>query len=102
MPSIPPVLDSARRRAAAERAVATCRARRELLTRISAGQLSLATALARADTDPVIAKAQVTRLLNLLPGCALHTREQALTRAMDTAVSGSARWQQQALRDALT
>lgn len=53
MPSILPVFDSPKPQAAAERAAATRRARRELLTRISTGQLSLATVLARADTDPV-------------------------------------------------
>ena len=72
---VTPVLSGDEQRAAArEKAVIARRQRRELLEQIAAGRISIAAVLARADTDPLVAKTRVIQLLRAMPGCTRQSR----------------------------
>lgn len=53
---VTPVLSDEQRAAAREKAAIARRQRRELLEQITMGRTSIAAVLARADTDPIVAK----------------------------------------------
>lgn len=90
---------------AGEKAVASRRARRELFEQINAGRVTIAAVLARAETDPVVARTEVRRLVEAFPGCGPGDRGQALTRAGVTGgrrVGSLGPWQREALIRALS
>jgi hypothetical protein len=64
----PPVLDAAQRAAALQKAAEARVARAEVKAKLKMGSLSLADALAKADTDTVVGKLKVITLLESLPG----------------------------------
>ncbi|MGH8917104.1 MAG: integration host factor, actinobacterial type [Actinomycetes bacterium] len=102
--SMPPVMSTAQRRAALEKAAATRRARAELLALVRAGQLSITDVLARADDD-LIAQTRVEDLLRAVPGCDPDTRARALTLAGISdrrRVQGLAPWQRDAVLTTLS
>ena len=99
-----PELSGEQRASAREKAAASRRARRELLTQISTGHLSLASVLARAGTDPIIAQTRVSLLLRAVPGSGASTVARALVQAGINdrrRVQGLSPWQHDALLNAL-
>jgi hypothetical protein len=76
------------------------RARRELLEHVSAGEDSIPSVLARAETDPVVATTKVSQLVQALPGYGPGKAVGALKRAgiaVDRRVEGLEPEQHEAL-----
>src|SRR5207244_62586 len=91
---------SAEHHPAPTKGAATRRARRALLDKVRAGQLGIATVLARADPDPVVAKTEVRRLVEAFLWHAEPARTvTVLTQAGIGAgrVAGLAGWQRAVL-----
>ena len=63
-----PTVSSGQRNADGEKAEAVRQARRELLDHVAAGEDSVRSVLARAETDPIVAKTKVSQLVQAMPG----------------------------------
>jgi hypothetical protein len=75
-----------------------------LLDRVSAGETSIPSVLARAETDPVVAKTKVSQLVQALPGYGPGKAVDALKRAgiaVDRRVEALEPRQHEALLDVL-
>jgi hypothetical protein len=99
-----PTVSSGQRIADGDKAEALRRARRELLDNVAAGEDSIPSVLARAETDPVVATTKISQLVQALPGYGPGKAISALKRAgiaVDRRVEALEPRQREALLDVL-
>jgi hypothetical protein len=104
LPTVSPDQSSADTSAETGKIETVLRARQELLDHVSAGEDSIPSVLARAETDPVVATTKVSQLVQALPGYGPGKAVGALKRAgiaVDRRVEGLEPGQHTALLEAL-